>query len=109
MAVERLTRITIRATDDDRARVQFVTLDGVRVGIESRFSAFDSRWRIWLLALDSAKICGPITLVPGIDLLVGHKHDPRVPQGQMFVYSLARAAPDAESMDATIGLYYRSP
>lgn len=108
MATETLTRITVRATETDRARVQFVTLGGVRVGIQSRFSAFDERWRIWLLALDGSTICGPITLVPGLDLLLSHKHDPRVPQGQLFIYSAAREAPDAESMDASVALYYRA-
>lgn len=108
MATETLTRITVRAYETDRARIQFVTLGETRVGLQSRYSAFDQRWRLWLLDLDGSQICGPITLVPGIDLLVSHKHDPRVPPGQLFVYSLDRAAPDAESMDATVALYYRS-
>lgn len=108
MAAEPLTRITVRAHETDRARVQFVTLGGLRVGLQSRYSAFDQRWRLWLLDLDGTLIAGPITLMPGIDLLVSHKHDQRVPQGQLFVYSADREAPDAESMDTSVALYYRA-
>lgn len=109
MATETLVRITVRSSENDRARVQFVDLkDGTRIGIRSRYSAFDELWRIWILALDGVQICGPLTLVPGIDLLVGHKHDPAVPQGQLFVSSVDRSPPNAETMDTTAALYYRA-
>ena len=107
MAVEELIRITVRASSIDRARIQQVALGGVRIGIKTQYSKFDSLWRIWILDLAGTQICGPITLVPGLDLLLSHKHDPRVPQGQLFVQSQERTAPDADSMETTHALYYR--
>lgn len=109
MSAETLTRIYVRRIDAERSRIQFVELDGARVGLKSRYSAFDDRWRLWLLDLDGTTLAGPITLVPGIDLLVSHKHDPRVPQGQLFTYAADRAAPTLDTMDGSAVLYYRSP
>lgn len=107
MAAEELTRITVKASSIDRARIQFVELGGVRIGLKTQFSKFDSLWRLWLLDLAGVQIAGPITLVPGLDLLLGCKHLTGVPQGEMFVQSEARTAPDADSMDTTHALYYR--
>lgn len=106
---EQLTRLWVRRLPTHRATVQFVDFqDGTRCGLRARYSAYDSRWRIWLLDLDGETIAGPITLVPGVDLLLGHKHDPRVPQGQLFVYSPDREPPDADTVDVSAVLYYRA-
>lgn len=108
MAVEQLVRIYVKALATDRSRVQTIDfLDGVRAGLWARYSAFDGVWRLWLLALDATVIAGPISLVPGIDLLLGHKHDPRVPQGELFVFSPDRAAPTLDTIDVSSVLYYR--
>lgn len=108
MASEDLTRIYVKGGDDDRDRIQFVTLGGLRIGLRCRYAAVDARWRLWVLDTDGSQIFGPATMMPGIDLLVGAKHDPRVPQGQLFVYSQSREPPDADTMDVTAVLYYRS-
>jgi hypothetical protein len=107
MAAEELVRIHVRALATERSRVQFVELEGVRVGLHARYSAYDGVWRLWLLATDGTQIAGPISLVPGLDLLLGHKHDPRVPPGQLFVYSPDRAAPTLDTIDVSAVLYYR--
>lgn len=107
MASETLTRIYVKGADADRDRIQFVTLDALRIGLRCRYAAIDGRWRLWVLALDGAQIFGPVTLLPGIDLLVGAKYDPRVPQGQLFVYSPDREPPDATTIDTAAVLYYR--
>ncbi len=107
MASETLTRIYVKGADADRDRIQFVDLDGLRLGLRCRYAAIDDRWRLWALALDGAQIFGPVTMVPGIDLLLGAKHDPRVPPGQLFVYSLDREPPTATTVDLAAVLYYR--
>lgn len=107
MASETLTRIYVKGADTDRDRIQFVTLDGLRIGLRCRYAAFDARWRLWILDTAGAQIFGGVTMVPGIDLLVGAKHDPRVPQGQLFVYSADREPPTAATMDVDAVLYYR--
>lgn len=107
MASETLTRIYVRGAGTDRDRIQFVTLDGQRLGLRCRYAAVDARWRLWVLDTDGTLIFGPVTLVPGVDLLVGAKYDPRVPQGQLFVYSPTREPPNAVSMDVSAVLYYR--
>lgn len=108
MASETLTRIFVKGADTDRDRIQFVTLDGLRIGLRCRYAAVDARWRLWVLDTAGAQIFGPATMVPGIDLLIGAKHDPRVPQGQLFVYSPDREPPDATTMDVSAVLYYRA-
>lgn len=107
MANETLTRIYVKGTDTDRDRIQFVTLGGLRIGLRCRYAAVDARWRLWLLDTDGSQIFGPATMMPGIDLLVGAKHDPRVPQGQLFVYSPDREPPTADTIDVSAVLYYR--
>lgn len=104
---ETLTRVFVRSSTLERDRIQFVSLGGLRVGLRTRYAAVDARWRLWLLDLDGTQIFGPATMLPGLDLLVGAKHDPRVPQGELFVYSADRSPPDSETMDATAVLYYR--
>lgn len=109
MAVETLTRVYVRPNriEIERDRIQFVTLGATRIGLRTRFVAFDSRWRLFVLDLDGAQIAGPRVLVPGVDLLRGSKHDPRVPPGELFVYSTDGAAPDFDTMDVSCFLYYR--
>jgi hypothetical protein len=107
LASEALTRIYVKGADTDRDRIQFVTLGGFRIGLRCRYAAVDARWRLWVLDIDGSQIFGPATMVPGIDLLVGAKHDPRVPSGELFVYSADREPPTADTMDVGAVLYYR--
>lgn len=105
---EELVRIRVRQASSQRATTQFVDFrDGIRCGIRCRWSAFAELWYLWVLALDGTVIAGPMAMVPGIDLLLGTKHDPRVPQGELFVYSPTRDAPNADTMDESAVLYYR--
>lgn len=104
---ERVTKVLVRRRPTQRSVEQPVTLGGVRLVVRTRYSAQDGRWRLWLLDPAGGAIVGPLTLVPGVDLLLGHKHDPRVPQGQLFVYSSDRTPPDATSVDVTAQLFYR--
>lgn len=104
---EQLTRIYVRRAAAQRQTSHFVTLGGLKIGLRFRYCAADERWRMWLLALDGATIVGPISLVPGIDLLAGRKHDPRVPAGQLFVWSPTREPPTADTIDVSAILFYR--
>ena len=104
---ELLTRIYVKGATTDRDRAQYVVLDNRRIGLRCRYMAIDARWRLWLLDLDGSQILGPVTLVPGLDVLAGAKHDPRVPHGQLFVYSSDREPPDADTIDRAVVLYYR--
>src|SRR5690606_24343620 len=105
---EKLVRIWLRRADSQRGIVQFVDFqDGTRGGIRARYLAISDRWLIWYLALDGETVFGPIKVVPGIDLFAGRRHDPRVPRGQLFVYSPDRAPPTKTSIDVSAVLYYR--
>jgi len=107
--VANLVRINIRVLDEQRETIQYVNLgEGeVRCGLKTRYSAYDGRWYIWILALDGELVTGPIKLVPGIDLLAGRKHDLRVPQGQLFVYAADREPPTKDTIDTDAVLFYR--
>lgn len=108
MAAEELVRIHVKALVTDRSRIQFIDFrDGVRAGLWARYSAYDGVWRLWILGLDGTTIAGPVSMVPGIDLFLQHKHDPRVPQGQLFTYSADREAPTLDTVDVSAVLYYR--
>lgn len=104
---ETLTRIQVRQHPGERDRIQFLDLDGVRLGLRLRYAASTDRWHLWVLDLAGSVIAGPRRVVPGIDLLVGAKHDPRVPPGQLFCYSATREPPTAATIDASCVLYYR--
>lgn len=105
---EQLVQISIRQLETQRATIQIVDFrDGTRIGVRTRWSSFDELWYLWICALDLTQIAGPIALVPGIDLLLGHKHDPRVPQGELFVFSPDRLPPTLETVDVTAILFYR--
>lgn len=105
---ETLLQIRIRP-NDERAPVQYPDFGDVRCGIMTRYSAFEDRWYLWILALDGTRIAGPIKLVPGLDLLRQFKYDPRVPQGQLFCYSPDREPPTLTTADNDAVLFYRAP
>lgn len=106
---EQLVRIRLRQNDTQRATVSFPDFrDGTRLGIRARYSAHDALWRLWYLDLDGSTIAGPRTLVPGVDLFAGHRHDPRIPRGQLFCYSDDRQPPNAETLGVTAHVFYRS-
>lgn len=105
---EELVKIRVRQLTSQRATVQYPDFrDGTRCGLRFRWSAFAELWYMWTLALDGTTIAGPVALVPGIDLFLGMKHDERVPQGELFVYSPDRLPPDLETVDVSAVLYYR--
>lgn len=103
-----LVRITVRRVATERSIVQYLDWGGdTRCGLWARYARASDRWWLWLVALDGTTIATLGPAVPGVDLLLGHKHDPRVPQGQLFVYSPDRLPPDADTVDSTSVLYYR--
>lgn len=105
---EQLVRIYVRRAESERASRQFPDFrDGSRCGLRFQYAALDERWRMWAIDLDGTTIAGPRTLVPGVDLFEGWRHDPRIPTGQLFVYSPSREPPDAETIDVSAVLYYR--
>ena len=104
---ESVTRINIRTNTLQRSTMQFVRIDGVILGLKSRWTAYDGLWRLWITDSASTMLVGPITLVGGMDLLLGHKHIPGIPQGTLFVYSQDREPPDRDTLDVTAMLVYR--
>lgn len=103
--------LSLRPYGDDRDRdvVQFFDLEeGVRLGIRSRWSAYDTIGRLFLLDADETQFAGPIAVVPALDLLRQYKHDPRVPSGELFVYGANRQAPTFETIGVDQNLIYRT-
>lgn len=105
---EELLQIKIRP-NNARASTQYPDFGDVRCGLAIRYSGYDSRFYLWILDLDGTRIAGPIKLVPGIDLLLPYKYDPRVPQGELFCYSADRQPPTLDTADTDAVLYYRAP
>lgn len=99
-----IEKITVRLAPTQRNTLQYVDLDEVRIGLRARYSALADRWFLWLVAVDGSIIAGPMRMVPGLDLLLSHKHDPRVPPGQLFIDG---DPPTAETMDKESQLLYR--
>lgn len=105
-----LTRIPIKIDADDRSVVFTTRLDGIDYRFRLRHTMIDDRWRLWILDESDVAIVGPLRLVPGMDLLLGHKHNPRVPQGELFVWGPSELEPPtAETADVSSWLVYRSP
>jgi hypothetical protein len=105
---EQLVKLYVRRTEAQRDVTSFPDWrDGSRCGVRFRYTSVLDRWYMWLIDLDGSTIAGPKKLVPGRDLLLGDKHDPRVPPGQLFVYSPDRLPPTAATVDVAAVLYYR--
>lgn len=101
--------VKLRAYGDDRDRdmLRFFELDGIRLGIRSRWCAYDSTWRLFFHDTDATQFAGPVDLVPGINLLQQYQYDARIPPGQMYVWSNDRSAPTFAGMDETYKVIYR--
>jgi len=99
-----ITQINVRVAASQRSTIQFVTLDDVRIGLRFSYMASFQRWVMWLVAVDNEDIAGPIRLVPGLDLLLPYKYDPRVPPGVLFVDG---DPPTLETVDLESRLLYR--
>ena len=84
-----LLEIPIRDNVEQLATEQSITLSGAAVRIRCMWMG--SSWSIWLLDLAGSPLFGPVQASLGVDLLKGHRHDPRVPQGRLFLYSRSRA------------------
>lgn len=97
-------KIHVRRSTAQRATLQYVTLDEIRIGLRHQYSAFDGRWHQWLVDTAGTTILGPIKLVPGIDLWAPYHYDPRVPPGELFVHG---DPPDADNVDLETHLLYR--
>lgn len=102
-----VVQIHVRRLETQRGTMQFVTLDGIRIGMRSRFSKYEQRWSLWLVATDGTTIAGSLKLVGGIDLLAGLKHDTRVPPGDLFVSVEDRAPMTLDNVDVEAKLLYR--
>ena len=98
-------KIFVRRSAVQRATLQYVTLDGIRIGLRHQRSVLEGRWYQWLVTTAGVEFLGPIKLVPGIDLWAPYKHDERVPPGELFVYG---DPPDLDNVDVSTHLLYRS-
>ena len=103
-----LDTITVRGSDTDRGRLQYVTLDSIQIGIRSRWSAYQEKWFLSFVAADGPQIAGPVAMVPAIDLWGQLHHDVRIPPGPLFVESTSRDVPDLDTIDVSARLAYRA-
>lgn len=92
---------------DARGKTRFVELDGILVGIQSRWSAFEALWKLSFLGPDSALIGGPVNAVPALDLWAPWHYDDRIPPGPLFLQSVSRLPPDLVTVDVSVQLVYR--
>ena len=97
-------KITVRRTTEQRDTLQFVTLEGIRIGLHHRYSAFEQCWYQWLVQPDGVEFAGPIKLVQSINLWRPFQYDPRVPPGECFVHGDEATL---ETIDVTSFLLYR--
>lgn len=111
---ETLTKIAIRYGEDNRSVLSYpnqpaaLGLDGVQIGLRLQWLASSERWGLWLHALDESPMFGPALLVGGLNLWRPWQYDPRVPPGDLFVYSADFAPPSLTTADTEASLYYRS-
>ena len=103
---EPLTKIRIRTLSTQTQTVRRATLGGIACGFRFRWLAGVDRWVVWILDAADEVLVGPEWLVPGIDLLAGHQHNPAVPRGQLFVHS---APATRENVDEGAELLWRAP
>jgi hypothetical protein len=97
-------QITVRLDPRQRATDQFVSLDGVRIGLRFRLSSIPRKWSLWLLSVSGDQLAGPIAVVPGLDLLRPYKHMPGVPPGELFVHG---PPADDQNVDQESVVLYR--
>lgn len=104
-----LVRIRLVRAPEQRAVDQFPDWrDGTtRAGLRSRYSAASGRLHLWILDLAGEPVAYLGPALPGIDLLLGHRHDPRVPQGQLFAWSADGSPPTITTADVSAHLFYR--
>ena len=96
-------QIKVKMYETQRANLQFVTLDNVRVGLEIRYSNSNGEWFMWLRQASGAYIAGPLKLVAGdTDLLRPYHYNPLVPPGRLY----CSATPTFDSMDLGAMLLY---
>lgn len=110
--MSRLIQLRVRQRERQRDTLYFETFDRgtddeTRVGLRFRFSAYDNRWYHWLVDNNGSVFAGPMRLVPGVDLWRPFKYDPRVPRGQLFVFSQGGSPPTKDTVDNEAKLYYR--
>lgn len=105
-----LQRIKIRnVANDERARLQHTSLDGIRYRFKFAYNASADSWFMDIRdATDTVMVAG-IRLVLGVDLLEPYKYMSGMPQGQLFCYdtSLAETEPGLTDFDSRVVLLYR--
>jgi hypothetical protein len=100
--------VRLRYSDAQRATTQACTLDGVRVKLSANYNATADRWYLSIYTTADVLLVGSIALVPGVDLLLPHKHR-AVPQGRLFVEDpINDTPPDLSSMDTSALLKYET-
>lgn len=96
-------QIKVKLYEEQRAVLQFVVLEDVRIGLEFRFSNLEQEWLMWLREPGGSYIAGPIKLVAGdTDLLRQYHYNVYVPPGSLY----CTATPTFDSVDLTALLKY---
>jgi len=98
--------IQLRQNPEQRETQQELTLDGVRLIIRARYLALGDRWYVSLLDPAQTLIVGPLAGSPGVNLLLPYRHL-AIPQGELFVSSVARESLNLQNLDTTARLVYR--
>ena len=99
--------IPLRQSEEQRATLQELTLDGVRIRLRSRYIALTDRWILDTLDLEDRTIIGSQALVTGVDLWLPFHHL-AIPPGELFVSDPQTQLPASmETLDAGSLLLYR--
>ena len=96
-------QIKVKLYETQRAVLQFVTLENVRVGLEFRYSNLDEEWFVWFRKSDGSYIAGPLKLVAGdTDLFRQYHYSTSIPPGRLY----CSATPTFDTVDLSAILTY---
>lgn len=96
-------QIKVKLYEEQRAVLQFVVLENIRIGLEFRYSNLDEEWFMWLRESNGTYIAGPIKLVAGdSDLLRQYHYNTSVPPGRLY----CSETPTFDTIDLTAILTY---
>ena len=102
-------QVKARTSTEQRATLQYITLENVRLGLEFKYSLDDARWYMWLRQPNGTRTAGPIALVAGLnDLFAPYHYLDYVPPGRLYVETFNGADPGLEDLDVSSKIYYET-
>ena len=105
-----IIEITPQFREQDKHTSQTLTLDSVRVRLDTYTNKFDGRWYMDLYDSLGAPLVFGVRLTTGLDLLFPYRYKDGVPPGVLFINDHAgpRLDPGLDSFqDREVSLYYQ--